>query len=49
MNKAEKKIEMSNRVKSTIWNRIVQRKIYKGIGFLNTGTTKFIKERSHLT
>ncbi|MDT3700987.1 MAG: pyridoxamine 5'-phosphate oxidase family protein [Thermincola sp.] len=44
MNKTEKNIEGDNRVKLTIGSREVQGNMYKGTGFLITGTAKFLKE-----
>ena len=44
MNKTEKNIKGDNRIKLTIGNREVQGKMYKGSGFLITGTGKFITE-----
>ena len=46
MNQTGKNLELDNRVKLTIGNREVQGKMYKGTGFLITGTAKFVKEGS---
>ena len=44
MNKTEKNVEGNNLVKLTIGSREVQGLSYKGIGFLITGTAKFVKD-----
>lgn len=44
MVQTEKNIEKDNKVKLTITNREVQGKMYKGTGFLISGTAGFAKE-----
>lgn len=46
MNQTENNVTKDNRVKLTIGNREVQGKMYKGTGFLVTGTAEFVKEGS---
>lgn len=46
MKETEENIRTNNKVKLTIANREVQGKMYKGTGFLITGTGKFVKEGS---
>ena len=43
MSKTEKNIEANSKIKLTIGSREVQGKMYKGTGFLITGTGNFIK------
>lgn len=44
MNTTEKNIAGNHHVKLTIGNREVQGKMYRGAGFLITGTARFLKE-----
>ncbi|HZK25693.1 MAG TPA: pyridoxamine 5'-phosphate oxidase family protein [Oscillospiraceae bacterium] len=44
MNKTEENLAADNRVKLTVSSREVQGKMYKGTGFLITGTAEFLKD-----
>lgn len=46
MNKTEENIRRNPKVNITIGNREVQGKMYKGAGFLITGTARFLKDGS---